>query len=107
RPTLLLIDFEDDHAMYFLCAAALAIVVILVLNLRRTRFGRVLIAIRENEANAESAAIAVLRTKVLGFGVAGGLAGFAGAILVFQQRGITPDTYGPQASVDIFIQTIV
>ena len=32
--------------MYYLCLAALTIAVVVVLNLRRSRFGRVLIAMR-------------------------------------------------------------
>lgn len=107
RPTLFVVDFEDDTSMYFFCVAVLALAVVVVLNLRRTRFGRVLIAVRENEANAQSAGIAVTRTKLTAFAVAGMLAGLAGAISTFQQRGITAASYNPIESINIFVQAIV
>lgn len=107
RPTLFGVDFDDEKSMYFLSAAALALAVVLVLNLRRTRFGRILIAVRDNDANAESAGVPVFWMKLQAFGVAGGLAGFAGAVLAFQQRGITADSFGPQASIDIFVWAVV
>ena len=107
RPNLFGIDFEDERAMYFLCLVALALCVLLVLNLRRTRFGRVVIGVRENAANAESAGIPVIRTKLTAFAVAGVLAGFAGAIFAFQQRGLAADSFNATASIDIFVMVVI
>ena len=107
RPQLFLIDFDDERAMYFLCAAALVAAIVVVLNLRRGRFGRVLIGIRENEANASSMAISVLRLKLAAFGFSGLLAGFAGAILAYQQRSLSADTFAANASVQAFVQVVI
>lgn len=107
RPNLFGIDFEDERSMYFLCLGALVVSIVLVVNLRRTRFGRVVIGVRENDANAESAGIAVVRTKLTAFAVAGLLAGFSGALFAFQQRGLAADSFNPTASIDVFVMVVV
>ena len=107
RPTLFLFDFGDERSMYFLCLGALVLSVVVVYNLRRSRLGRVLIAARENETNLQSFGVNLVRTKLLAFAVSGGLAGFAGAIFAFQQRGLSGDSFGAARSVDLFLLTVV
>jgi branched-chain amino acid transport system permease protein len=107
RPNLFGVDFEDERSMYFLCLGALVVSIVLVVNLRRTRFGRVVIGVRENDANAESAGIPVVRTKLTAFAVAGLLAGFSGALFAFQQRGLAADSFNPTASIDVFVMVVV
>jgi branched-chain amino acid transport system permease protein len=107
RPTLFLFNFEDERSMYFLCVAALVLSILVVLNLRRSRFGRLLIAMRENEANLQSFGVSVIRTKLLAFAAAGGLAGFAGAIYAFQQRGVDGTAFGAQRSFALFVFAVL
>ena len=107
RPTLFFFDFEDDRSMYFLCLAALVLAIVVVTNLRRSRFGRLLIATRENEANVQSFGIGVVRMKLLAFVVSGGIAGFAGAIYAFQQRGVNGVSFGADRSFEVFIVAVL
>jgi branched-chain amino acid transport system permease protein len=107
RPTLFLLDFEDERSMYYLCVVALVLAVLLVRNLRRSRFGRTLIATRENEANVQSVGVPLVRTKLMAFAVSGGLAGFAGAIYAAQQRGLSVDSFSAQKSLELFLLVIV
>jgi branched-chain amino acid transport system permease protein len=107
RPRFFFLDFEDEKSMYYLCVGALVLAVVFVSNLRRSRFGRVLIALRENENNIQAFGINLVRTKLLAFAVSGGLAGFAGAILAVQQRGLTVDLFGAQRSIDIFLYAVL
>src|SRR5205823_3415450 len=86
---------------------ALAVAVLVVVRLRRSRFGRLLIAVRENEANVASAGVSVVRLKLMAFGVSGGLAGFAGAILAHQQRGLSAASFTGDASLSIFILAVL
>jgi branched-chain amino acid transport system permease protein len=107
RPTLFFLDFDEDRSMYFLCAAALVANVVVVTNLRRSRVGRVLIALRDNENSVAAFGITVLRATLTAFAIAGSMAGFAGAILSHQQRGVSADAFGAQANADVFIQAII
>ena len=107
RPTLFFLDFTDETSMYFLSVASLVAAIVAVGNLRRTRAGRILIALRENETNVQSFGVDVFRTKLLAFAISGALAGFAGAVFVHQQQGITASSYGVIQSLQVFNTAII
>lgn len=107
RPSLFLVDFNDERSMYFLCLACLALVIIVLVNLRHSRFGRTLIAVRDNENDAASNGLSPARTKLIAFALAGGLAGFAGAVFAFQQRGVSAGSFTVTASVTVFISVVL
>ena len=107
RPTLFLLDFRDERSMYFLCLTCLVLSIAVVANLRRSRTGRILIALRENEANVQAFGVPVLRTKLLAFAIAGALAGFAGAVFVHQQQGLSVQSFAAQKSVEAFVIAVL
>lgn len=107
RPTLFFIDFSDERSMYYLCVGAFGLSALLVANLRRTRFGRVLIALRENENNVQAFGVNVIRTKLTAFAVAGALAGFGGAMLAFQQQGLNQEQFLADRSLQVFLYAVV
>lgn len=107
RPTFLFFDFDDEKSMYFLAAAGLVATLFVVRNLRRSRVGRLLIAVRENEANLQSFGIDVVRAKLLAFAIAGGITGFAGALFAIHQRGVSPQSFTANASVNVFVQAVL
>ena len=107
RPTLFFLDVEDEKSMYYLCVGALVLSVVVVGNLRRSRLGRVLIALRENENNVQSFGINVVKTKLMAFAISGALAGFAGAILAHQLRGLNAESFAAQRSVDVFLFAVL
>jgi branched-chain amino acid transport system permease protein len=107
RPTLFFLNFEDEKSMYFLCLAALAAVILVVTNLRRTRLGRILIGLRDNEANLQSFGVSATRMKLLAFILSGTLAGFAGSLYAIQQRGVNATDYGAPASFAVFVAVMV
>jgi branched-chain amino acid transport system permease protein len=106
RPTFFFFDFEDERSMYFLCVLALVAATAMITALRRTRVGRNLIALRDNEPGTRSFGIPVVRTKLLAFAISGGLAGFAGAIYAHQQRGVSAESFTADASLQVFIQAV-
>ncbi|HEV7536290.1 MAG TPA: branched-chain amino acid ABC transporter permease, partial [Acidimicrobiia bacterium] len=107
RPTLLFFDFGDERSMYFLCVAALVASIIVVVNVRKSRFGRVLIALRESEQNVAAFGIGAVRMRLAAFAFSGALAGFAGAIFAHQQRGLNADSFAATASIDIFVLAVL
>lgn len=62
----------------------LALVSIVVCNLRRGRIGRQLLAVRANERAAASTGINVVTTKLGAFAYGGGIAALGGALMVLQ-----------------------
>jgi Flp pilus assembly pilin Flp len=51
--------------------------------------------------------VSVVRTKLLAFTVSGTLAGFAGAVFVHQQQGLTAASYGVIASLQAFNAAVI
>jgi branched-chain amino acid transport system permease protein len=74
--------YVDSVLMYAIAWVALAIAVVLLLNLERSRLGRAWIALREDELAATSMGVQAVRSKLIAFAVGSGLAGLAGALYV-------------------------
>ena len=107
RPTLFLLNFDDERSMYYLCLAAFVLAVLFCLNLRRGRTGRMLIALRDNDSDVQALGIRLVRSKLLAFAISGALAGFAGALSAFVLRGAPQGDFSPALSVQIFIYTLL
>jgi branched-chain amino acid transport system permease protein len=80
---------------------------IVVYGLRRSRTGRVLIGIRENERAVRAYGVDASRTSLAGFAISGFLAAFAGALYVHQQTGLGVDPYLPQQSLKVFSMVVI
>lgn len=72
-----------------LCLAVTVLMGLAVVALRRSVLGQRMLAIRANERAAASVGIDVARTKVIGFVVAGGIAGVAGVLYAFNFGSVT------------------
>jgi branched-chain amino acid transport system permease protein len=93
--------------MYYLCLGFLILAIAMVIGLRRSRSGRVLIALRENETELQSFGINVVRTKLAAFALAGFLAGVAGVFHAHHQRAISAQAFGAQESIDVFVYAVI
>lgn len=78
-PHILGAQVSNDTDMLWLGLVLLAITLAVGLGISRIRFGRALIALREDELAARCVGIRPLRYKIASYAVAGGLAGIAGA----------------------------
>ncbi len=107
RPSLLILDLTDDRWMYALAAVTLLAAITVVRNLRRSRFGRLVIAGRENEASLEASGVSGVRIKVMAFAAAGALAGLGGALLAYEQFGVSASNYDPTQSLIVFQMAII
>lgn len=107
RPRALLLDFEDERSMYYLILVSVVGVVLLLTVLRRTRPGRTLIAIRENEPNVQSFGVSLLRMRLTAFALSGFICGFAGVLLAHHQRAVQASSFEPTLSLDVFLYTVV
>ncbi len=107
RPHLFVLDFEDTRSMYYFCVVALAFAVFIVSVLRRSRTGRILIALRENENNLRSFGVNPVRMRLLAFGVSGFLCGLAGFMLAIQQRAATADDFPSRISLEVFLFAVL
>jgi branched-chain amino acid transport system permease protein len=84
------VNLRNDLAWYYLVLAILAAVLYGLHRLTRSRFGRVIDAIRENEARAEAIGFPVFRYKLACFVIAGAVGGLAGALIANQSNYVSP-----------------
>ena len=92
--------FGHPHRWAIVCLIALVLVGLMVANLRRSRTGRRLIAVRTNERAAASLGISVFSVKLYAFGVASGIAAVAGILVAFTSRNIQYGQFNVFASIN-------
>ncbi len=101
------IDFSTATPYFYLVFVFVLLVMYLSRALVMSRTGRAFIAIRENDALAESVGIDVFRFKLLGFVIATMIVGVAGSLYAHYLRVITPDLFTLQYMAPMIIMVIV
>jgi branched-chain amino acid transport system permease protein len=102
-----IINLNNDTRFYWLMIVMLALVIFAARGLRKTRTGRVLIGVRENERAAEAYSISGTRTLILAFVITGFITGMAGALFQLQQQDQNAALFGTAASLQIFAMVVV
>lgn len=100
-------DLTSEEAYYWVCLAALVAALLTARNLRRSRFGRLLIASRDNERELQSMGVNLTRTRLAAFAVSGFFAATAGALYAFSQQSAMSKNYHPLASMLIFTMAAI
>jgi ABC-type branched-subunit amino acid transport system permease subunit len=91
---------------YFMLAATAA-AFFAVRNFARYRAGGPFFGVRESEEGAAALGIAVMRTKLLAFGLSGALAGLGGCLFGYSLGFVSGDQFSPFLSITIFAVTVV
>jgi len=92
-PGLFRLSFVGKTAYYYLVLAVAAGAYFLCHRLVRSRIGRAFIALRENEALAESVGVEGTRYLVLAVVVSAALAGAAGSLYAHYTRFVSPEVF--------------
>ena len=107
RPKLLFVNTEDERAYYYLTLVGLAFALAVAQGLRKTRTGRVLIAMRDNERAAQAYGVSLTRTRLATFAISGFLAAFAGVLYAHHQHGVLQSSFLPGESLQMFLMAII
>lgn len=97
----------DEQWVYYVVLAFLLAALLLMRNLVRSRVGRGLIAIRDNEVAAEVLGVNIAAYKVLAFGTSAMLAGLGGALAVAINPNVSPGDYDIQLSIRLLVMAVV
>ena len=93
---------------YYLFAAAILVIAFLIArNVRRSAFGRLLVAVRDNEDAARAFTVRAAVVKMQGYLLSGFLAGLGGAVLAYSFTQVVPSTFPAAASVDVVVMTVL
>jgi ABC-type branched-subunit amino acid transport system permease subunit len=106
------IPFQPDNTldpvgMFVFCAGLLLIVYFGLHALLRTRFGRVLIAVRENEQRVEFLGYDSRLHKLIAFSIGGAIAGLAGCLFTAWGNFVSPTSFSVVQSAQIIIWLMV
>ncbi|MEB3175438.1 MAG: urea ABC transporter permease subunit UrtC [Cyanobacteriota bacterium] len=104
---LLVSDNKVQLAFYIITVLALALVYLLCRWLTTGRFGRLLVAIRDDETRVRFSGYDPTWFKVLIFSISGSIAGIAGALYTVQTGIITPSIMEVAFSIEIVIWVAV
>ena len=101
--------FAGSYDLFYLALvlAAVGLVYLALERLRRSPFGRVLRAIREDETVAAVAGKAVFRFKIQAFALGAGVAGLAGILFAHYLAYIEPNMFLPQESLFVWLALIL
>ncbi len=97
---------QDTWLYYFTLAITIAVYVASV-NLLRSRSGRALMAIRDNEIAASAMGVNVALYKTLAFGVSAGITGVAGALGAIVVQFVAPDSFTITLAIQLFLGMVV
>jgi ABC-type branched-subunit amino acid transport system ATPase component/ABC-type branched-subunit amino acid transport system permease subunit len=78
----------DDTHFYYVALGCVVLVLVVLATLKRTRGGRVLLAVRDVEGRAAAFGITPGRAKLFAYGLSGAVAGLGGAVFALQQTSV-------------------
>ena len=97
----------NDQWKYFVFLGITILCFILSRNLIKSRVGRSLVAVRDNEIAAEVSGVPVARVKILTFGVSAALAGVGGSLFALDQSQIYPSSFTIVVSIYFLVAVVV
>ncbi len=100
-------EIVDEMTVYYAMLGILAAVVALLIAVARSRWGRVLLAIRNHELRAQALGVDIAREKTRAFALGAGVAALAGALFVTQFGFASPPLIGFTLSAEALIWVAV
>ena len=107
RPIIAGEALDSGKAYYFVALATLVPCFWIARNVRRSAFGRQLVAVRDNEDNARAFTVRSRLVKMQGFMLAGFLAGIGGALYGHSLTLTGPQAFPTDLSISIVAMTVV
>lgn len=108
RVSLLFLPLDGPWARYWAALAWAVVAALFILNVKRTAFGRALVAIREKDFAAAVIGVDPFRTKLVAFFTSSFLGGVSGAVLAFcYYRAVTPEQFTFNVSIQLVAMVLV
>lgn len=98
---------EPDQWKYLVFLAVTVVCFVLTRNLVKSRIGRSLVAIRDNEVAASVSGVPVSAVKVITFGLSSALAGIGGALFALNTQQVNPSSFTLLASIYFLVAVVV
>ena len=100
-------SIDSTNRFYWYSLVVLALVYLGLRGIRRSRTGRAIVAVRENERAAQSYSIGAVRARLTAFVVSGFVAGVGGVLLVHGSTAFDVKNFGAGDSFSVFISAVI
>ncbi|MCL4477848.1 MAG: branched-chain amino acid ABC transporter permease [Deltaproteobacteria bacterium] len=107
RPLLFNLSFDSGLNFYYLVLCFLLLQVYLLYRIKKSRFGRYSVAIRENESASEMIGLNAYSIKLIFFMVSAFFGGIAGVLFASKLRFISPDSFTFIESIYVLAMVIL
>jgi len=98
---------DTDARLFFLIFVIAMCAVLFAKNLFRTKVGKAFVAIRDQAISAEVMGVNILKYKLLSFGISSFYVGVAGALIAYQAKIISPETFPVTVAIDYLGMIII
>jgi ABC-type branched-subunit amino acid transport system ATPase component/ABC-type branched-subunit amino acid transport system permease subunit len=105
--SLLGLDMSDGHHQALIALGVLALTLLVASNIAGSSFGRLLVALRDNEDAARAFSVSAPYRKLQGYAVAGAIAGLGGALFAYTQTVVSAGTFPADTSIVVTVMVVV
>ena len=106
-PSIAGFHLDTDQRYYYLVLFWVLLCYLAIARMADSRVGRAMQAVRDNQDAAEVMGVHAIRYKIMAFGIAGGFAGVAGALLAHLQTYVSPENFTFLTSIDIIFMIVL
>lgn len=101
------LKMSQDMWLYYFTLAISTAIYVLSVNLLRSRSGRAMMAIRDNQIAASAMGVNLPLYKTLAFGISAAFTGIAGALGAIAVQFVAPDSFTIALAIAIFVGMVV
>jgi branched-chain amino acid transport system permease protein len=106
-PKLFGVALTSRISFYYICLILAVFLLWGAKNLMRSKYGRCLMAVRDNDVSAEAIGVPVFKYKLMAFCISSFYAGVAGALFVIHLRNVYPEFFLLNVSIEYVAMVIV
>ena len=100
-------NLTNDQFVYYMLLIMAVVLFVLARNLVKSRVGRALIAVRDNEVAAEVVGVNLAAYKVMTFGLSAALAGIAGSMSVINTPFVDANSFTINKSIEFLAALVI
>jgi len=100
-------DYSAGYSSWLVIWIFAIAVWLLLLNVKRSAFGRAMMCVREDEIAAQSVGVNVARYKILSFVLSASFAGLAGALFFHKDLRVSPGNCSMLDSIEVLLMVVL
>ncbi len=100
-------SYSAEFASWWSIWISTAIILLLLISIKKSSFGRAMMCIREDEIAAQAMGINISKYKIMSFLLSATIAGFAGAMFFHKELALAPGKFNLICSIEILLMIVL